>query len=979
MSTNTNELYREVSSAFWGRGLKVDKATPLEVAKAKKLISNHGIFRSKLQKVSDVIRQLASEEKLPEEVVKDIPELVKSYKRVLSVYKDYGLWPSYDQKSFLKKHDEFLSLVKLAAEPYPMADNSVMQSMLKWSEVFPKIVMMAEGSLEKLDNKTYVNGLYRLINDTLLDENGVVTLVEKLAKILEVEEPEATPSESTGNEDTHKKIRWFGEKGMPQIGSALKALVRRKKPQNPEQAEQFDSAVAKITRGTALHEWNNRIRPALEEFGFLVTGVFDRKRFERKVAEFDSMFRLASGGSADSLDEMAEQVQGTYKAYLQARQDYSGDKKTLEDLSLHYHNIALSGDKSLYSELKKTHEEIGKIPVSPAPVHPPETSAEPTSPENKDVPQQSSDSTPTDGKDTEQQLVGDSPGSQSTGEDNPEVVLPINYEKLKGDKLVTICREEQSLAKGLAEYLIKFKVLSAYRAQTKWLNTQKANNPAYVKGIDNLVRGVFANLSNALQIPNEALGTAPVLEIAFKVTTSPLFKILNMLDAHVRDGSESAKGISDELAPLAAALSKFVVLVYNKVMANRGNAPTSNNPSVKEVDKKEVPSRSNEPSEQTPPPALMGQEPPKDKEDGAQETPAKGKVPQESVTPENVQEIVQGIVDKTEPEEEVPPEQVATLEQAKDIAQGVVLEKQEDLSEAKDLSKDLARKLMESLQMVSNEDSSVTIEFLSRALSAARETVNIEIGDASLKKDLLQATSGMLQKVSQGTTSEADKQELMEMLTSFEGELQGIITDHTEEIADMQKHLAVIRQKLLIHPLTGGDAKELSEALSQALDTTPVKEPEATKAPEPHKEYTPPSGDPRESEVHDLSAYLVGLPMINRSQATVALHDVLVRFRNDIDQEVIDRANLSSSVSDLLATTGRGASQKIDSLARGLLAGLVKLLEEEIPDFSTEERQTLSKAKQVLNEGAATIKRASVSLLHRAVALHFAKRASRGI
>jgi predicted house-cleaning noncanonical NTP pyrophosphatase (MazG superfamily) len=441
--------------------------------------------------------------------------------------------------------------------------------------------------------------------------------------------------------------------------------------------------------------------------------------------------------------------------------------------------------------------------------------------------------------------------------------------------------------------------------------------------------------------------------------------LLNKLDAHIKDGSESANKISDDLSSLSTALSSFIVHVYNKVQADRDSADPSEDPKEKELPSKNPPVDS---TAQKGDPETVAE----------QEGAPKQEHPPVQVTRENAEEVVQEIAENVGGTSEVSTEQVTTLEQIGEIVSDVVQEKQDDIAEAQSLSKDLARKLMDSLQMISGEDSSVTLDFLGRALAAARDTINSEVADASLKRDLLQATNGMLQKVSQGATSEADKQELMSLLTSFNGELQSVVSEHTDELTEMKHHLAVIRQKLLIHPLTGGDVKELSESLSQALDATPNKADTPAKSVEPPKEYTPPTGDPREKGVHALNTYLVGLPANSRSKVTTALHDVLMRFRNDIDQVVLDRAKLSDSLNEVLGLSGRGAPSIIEGKAKELLGGLLKLIEEEIPDFSTDERQTIAKAKQALTVSP-TVKVASAGLLHKAVALHFSKRAARGI
>ena len=128
MSDGSN-LYHEVSSAFWGSGVKVDRVTSSELKKAKKILDNHARIKQKIQEVTDTVEGL-DPENITEDTRQDLKALLSSFKRVISVYEDYGLWPSFNKKKFLSKHQEFVSIVKLAAEALPF--ENVLPKVLKW-------------------------------------------------------------------------------------------------------------------------------------------------------------------------------------------------------------------------------------------------------------------------------------------------------------------------------------------------------------------------------------------------------------------------------------------------------------------------------------------------------------------------------------------------------------------------------------------------------------------------------------------------------------------------------------------------------------------------------------------------------------------------------------------------------------------------------------------------------------------------------
>lgn len=795
MSDGTN-LYHEVSSAFWGSGVKVDRVTSSELKKAKKILDNHARIKQKIQEVTDTIEGLDPVD-ITEDTRQDLKALLSSFKRVISVYEDYGLWPSFNKKKFLSKHQEFVSIVKLAAEALPF--ENVLPKVLKWSDTFPRIIFQAEKELEEEKDKTYVNGLYRLLNDTLLDENGILTLIDNIGEKIGIEKEKGDDEKKKSNpQEDHKRVRWFGEKGAPQIFAVLKTVSKKRLP--PEGDPSFNEANTKIEsvlKDTLLKEWDGRIKKALDEFGFHTDGTFDKNSFEKKNQEFESFVKLASGSST-TLEELQKQVAGVYASYQKAITQYNDNKKMQDSVAMHFHNIVLDGNRNLYNTLKETHSKIKEIPEAEA-VNISGTTPLDKSPQNEEHTEEKKEDIVKDkqpqvkSEDTEKK--DPTQNDRETGgldkEPFAEVEHPshqdIEVTKEDARDIATLAKKLGSLTRAMAKRVTLHETFSIYN------DRRVSKDPDLKKKVDSYIERIFDSLD--IDLPQHIIKSDVLLRILTSSEANVVGKILTLLDARV-DYHEMARVTPEAIARAAQPLVGELLEFSKKL-------PTE----IEDVSKKNETQEVAETTEATPneKPSVVGEAPPP------------------VITEDTAVKVTEDIakaVSVSENQETTPP-QNAILEKVLDVVEEKIEEKDSAIEEAEGISKDSARQLMESIHKAGGDDITDTLAFVKRGLSTIAQTIGTEVETPDLKKDLLQACSSLFTRISEKSTKIEDTKALQDVLESFGETLNDVVSEHTDEVAELKRQLNVIRQISPLANLTNTKVLEIGSLASSVMDKTP--------------------------------------------------------------------------------------------------------------------------------------------------------------
>jgi len=746
---DVEKSYKEVTAGlFWGNKNKMDTVSPQEIKVVQDFIANPRDRMERVEEAWDNAQRLANGERggmTPEQTrqYKEITQsLIQNFTRITNVFQNHGLWPHYDGKRYRSTHDQFMGLTKFAAE---FRANAIGPKVLKFLEESPVFLKEAVQDLKNEKDPSYLDGLYRLVYDSLMDKDGLVTSLEELVKVFgneSAKEPEGKP---VSTEEKKKKIQWIGTDGIQQISQAINKVIEKKKPVegSPDRAK-FDQVVEDATTRVVGSDWSGRLKGSLEKFGFKADGSFDRKAFESRFRQFEDLVKTAAEGDfVGSLPDLKKEFLGTYDSYLRALQEYKDSPEWSKAVTDTYFELILDGKDNLYKALKSLHDSIKKetagVPDSTEPAKAKEE-PEDSKPEDTEAPEE--------GKPEEQAPANEEQGdggysAEEMGEKGPN--SPVAPDR---ENLVNEIRQKGSFTSGFRSY---------HNGTMKaWYRQNGKVDKAW---LSRTLDQVMSKLGNRLDFSEDVLNRPRVLETIIKSKHSPFSAFYNALDEALYDarpGVTTPADVVSEVTPAADKLKAWGEAFYKDFLKR-----SKEQAARAKADEKEQGGTVT------------------DKPAGTGEKPATPEV-SDPVTPENASKMLQELADRIEEKGEVLPEDET---QAEAIAEVLVEEPgsaSPEVPSTRDVEK--AEAIVDYLERVEafvakKEDPEEALDFargaLSKALVKAREVLDNkelvgDIGDQvkGLMKYLfdnrgsiksVEEVESLLGKLGDGINSELDQ------------------------------------------------------------------------------------------------------------------------------------------------------------------------------------------------------------------------------
>lgn len=569
MSSLEKRFSEVTAGLFWGNKNKMESVTPQEVKQVKDYIKNTRDYVKYLSDSWKNIENIARSDKSSltnseKKVFKELTEdLVRQFPRVVNVFQNHGLWPTYDGDRFKSTHDKFVGLVKTAGEFKP---NGVGVKVLKFLEDLPDVLKQAVQDLKEEPDDRYLDGLYRLVYDALFEGDGVLAIAEEIVSQFgnEVVPPESI-KEDKGERNLESKITWMGTKGIDQIKDAIASSINRGIPPegDPDREAFEDRAHTRV--GKAVDDaWESSTKKILDEYGFKTTGVFDRKLFESKFKRAGDAEKMASSGGFKSLSDMVGEFKGTYKAFLQAVELYEkeGSHHWRDQVVDTYHDLVLGGDTNLYKKLKDFHKGLSsgsKSPDTPDKVTKGGEWYDLEEDESDDTP---SDSTPESGggsKPSKSKPKGqgksDTPSRDEEKGSLREDDGGYDSSALTGMKDIT--HELAKLTREKGNYARAF---SEYTSEAFPIYFQKGANK---EELDHIIGTVMKILEGrGLKFSKDLINQRPVLEALFHKQASPHSQFYSLFRDLMSQGVTDPFVLADELGDYAGKVKGWAEAFY---------------------------------------------------------------------------------------------------------------------------------------------------------------------------------------------------------------------------------------------------------------------------------------------------------------------------------------------------------------------------------------------------------------------------------
>jgi hypothetical protein len=802
---------------FWGKGIRKDRVIPKQdMVRVQKFIENPNMFKDKLDDMVPVLQEALKLSPNVPGLADSLNDVDQTFRNMIKLLMKVGLWPTYDSHAFLDAINENLGEKKFAAE----ASETTIHNYDRWVKVFPKILAAAHRNLVNYKDPNALNEFRKIVHDVVFGQDGIFNKIEAISKTLNQDVSKQEDSEEDheksglSNKVMAEKIRWFHEEGQEAIRKALSTTYERKVLQAGDRKKVYDGAFA-IQLDTVGKEWGGRIVKALKEHGFDPSGVFDPRKFEGAQRRYESLAKLST---EELTGNASQEMEGTYKAFKNALALYDKDPKKKEEVIDAYYMIVLHGKRNAYTSLADMYNKLkgmdvdslpaagaGKTEEVPAPAG--EKAVAPTS-EKENTPEAVSPETAAPeevAQPSETPPKADSAKKDPNGEatrDVAEVTEEDNFFKnieknlgTKADNVIAeylLKRTDGDLTTAAASAFINKKLLPEYHKQ--------GMRPEAVAALDNRLSSLSKMIRGHLLVPKKYLDKPELLKKVFSTRGSVAWKLYKIMLGAAK-ANNSISSVASEVKGLKASDLVKELAYQEKRMQE----------TVKSEPKKEK---------------VKETQPPEDKAT----TPV-------AVTPENVVEKVEDVVEKTAPQSQLSPEGQKTIQEAVTVVDKVLDTTEQSSTEKEKIVQQVEDTLEQAIQKLENEqDIGEVSTYVTKVLESLRRALGSNNEKDGEKDRLLKRITSLMSRVqgAVGTLGPEGRDKLQDSLDRFQGTFTNIHEEYKDHLSDLQDKITVIRDKMQIGSMLGEDVSNkvlpaIKEALGTEETSTPVSE---TVAPE---------------------------------------------------------------------------------------------------------------------------------------------------